>query len=180
MWGGGLRIPPQLAPPPSHLLRPITPYSPASRYGISTLSLLSPDVELTSFLSAVTASPIGPSAVPASRIRLTYNSPQQTFLGGAGINGGVSPNKCISFPSNTRQATSTSAYWILAIPPGYPDSSGAGVGTTTKMVEIAIVVRDGLAYAYAIAARYVPPVSIMKSLRSHDAESSSRSLCICP
>lgn len=78
----------------------------------------------------------------------------KTYLGGAGINGG-SPNQCISVPSTTRRATDSSAYWILAIPPGYPDNEDTfTTGTTTKMVEIVIVVLDGVSYAYAVAARY--------------------------
>ena len=95
---------------------------------------------------------IGPSSVPASQIRLTYYTNLKTLLGGAGIG---SPNQCIAVPSSTRQATDTAAYWLLTIPPGFPDNmDSVTAGITTKMVEIVIVVRDGLSYAYAIAARY--------------------------
>ena len=132
---------------------PLADCATCSGYAVSTLSLSELNIDLF-YIPNAPGIIIGPTLVPASQIRLGYYDAQQTFLGGAGINGGT-PNGCIPFPSTTRNATDTAAYWILAIPPGYPNSvDQASTSTITQMVEVMIVVLDGMAYASSVAARW--------------------------
>lgn len=97
-----------------------------------------------------------------------------SFIGGSWINYGT-PLPAAPFPNSAQLPTEASASWILAIDPSID-------GGYLKMVELQIVLLDGMAYASVGAARYTTdplPTFDASSVNAYWANSTSAPIATC-